>query len=350
MNAVTGIYPAALGAKSNETSGRAIVARQREGDTGTFVYVDNFGRAIRHTGRVIIDLIPHIYDTARTIQIVGEDGKPDMVQINQPAFNNFGLPTTLNDVTVGSYDVVVEMGPSYSTKREEARDGMQALMQALGPQAMPMFLDLFVKAQDWPLSDKIARRAQMLLPPQIQQMEAQESGEPPPPQAPQQPNPAMQAKQAELQLKQQGMQQRNQVDMGKLQLQAAEIQQEQQRINQEAAQGLMSHRETMTGHAVDMAGSMMGAAPMAEPQMVQQILQDVEQMKAIISMLARVVLPGAAQMGGGGVPRPPAPPVPPSPPPGAPPGPPPGPPPAGPGPFPPGVPQPRPPGAGPMGM
>ena len=94
--------------------------------------------------------------------------------------NGDGMATrVLNDVTIGSYEVSVEMGPSFSTKREEAREGMQALMQALGPEGAVLFADLYVKSQDFPLADKIAKRAQMVLPPAIQQMEAQESGEPP---------------------------------------------------------------------------------------------------------------------------------------------------------------------------
>ena len=75
MKAVIGIYDAGLGARSNETSGKAILARQREGDVGSFVYIDNWSRAIRHTGQILNDLIPHVYDAERTIRIMGEDGK-----------------------------------------------------------------------------------------------------------------------------------------------------------------------------------------------------------------------------------------------------------------------------------
>src|SRR5258707_1488927 len=189
MNASTGIYPAALGAKSNETSGVAIRARQNEGDTGTFVYVSNFGGALQRTGQIIVNMIPQIYDTKRTIQIAGEDGKIDQLPINQPGLNaeGSGPGIRLNDVTVGAYQVAVEMGASYSTKREEARDGMTEMMRSLGPQGATLFMDLFIKAQDWPLADKIAERAKELLPPQIRMKEAAESGEPPPPPPPPQP-------------------------------------------------------------------------------------------------------------------------------------------------------------------
>jgi hypothetical protein len=185
MYATTGIYPAALGAKSNEVSGKAIMARQREGDTGTYVYIDGFGRAVQRTGQICINMAPNIYDTKRRLQIAGEDGKPDKIELNQPAIAQDGMtPITLNDLTVGAYEVAIEMGPSFSTKREEAREGMNELMRALGPESAQMFLDLFVKAQDFPLADKIAERARMLLPPNIRDKEDAESGKPPEPPAP----------------------------------------------------------------------------------------------------------------------------------------------------------------------
>lgn len=196
MKATTGIYDASLGNRSNETSGRAIMARQREGDTANMVYIDNFTRAIRRTGEILVRLIPKIYDTERTVRILGDDGKIDRIKINQAVMVN-GVPATSRDVTVGSYDVVVESGPSYSTRREEARDGMTAFMQG-SPQAAPIMLDLYAKAQDWPDADRIARRARAaFVPPNVLAAEDAEengqSGQPPaPPQQPQ-PNPVEQA-------------------------------------------------------------------------------------------------------------------------------------------------------------
>ena len=190
MRRVIGIYDASLGAKSNETSGVAIKARQREGDTGTIVYFDNFTRAVRQTGKILIDLIPHVYDTQRTIRIMGEDGKVDLMQINQerdkagmpivdPTTNQ---PVMLNDMTIGSYDVVAETGTSYATKREEARDSMLQFIQA-APDAAPAILDLVAKAMDWPLSEDVAERLHAILPPPIlaaeKAKETEKTGQPP---------------------------------------------------------------------------------------------------------------------------------------------------------------------------
>jgi hypothetical protein len=212
MKSVTGIYDAALGQRSNEVSGKAIAARARESDVGSYVYVENFSRAIKHTGRIVLDLIPNIYDAERTIRIVGEDGKVDVVNINQQV----GVDRVLNDTTIAAYDVVLDQGPSYATKREEAREGMLTFLQQ-APSAAPVVLDLIANAQDWPNADKFSDRLKTLLPPHIQAMEAQDSGEAPPPPLPL--SPEQQAQQMEMQLEQQKMgveQQKMQVDQYKI--------------------------------------------------------------------------------------------------------------------------------------
>ncbi len=215
MKAVIGIYDASLGARSNETSGVAIEARDQQGDTGSFVYVANFGEAINHTAQVITDLIPHVYDTARTIRIVGEDDITVEPQaINQPqGVADGGVAQIMNDVTTGAYDVVVKMGPAYDSLRSEAREGMTALLQS-APDVAPAVLDLIAKMQDWPHADELAERMEMLAPPPVQAMLAKKRGEEPPPPPP---NPDEMKLQADMQLQQAKLQ-------GDQQAKAAEIQ------------------------------------------------------------------------------------------------------------------------------
>lgn len=301
MNAVTGIYPASLGAQSNETSGKAIMARQREGDTGTIVYIDNFSRAVRHTGKIILDLIPHIYDTPRTIRMLGEDGKIDLMQINQTVIDPMGdgiVTKTLNDLTVGAYDVMIEMGPSYSTKREEARDGMQALMQALGPQSALLFTDLFAKVQDWPLADKIAKRAHLMLPPPIQMAEAQESGEPPPPQMPPPPpspeqQMAMQKHQADMvgaQVQQQNDAARLQIDSRKLDVELQKLAAEVEKARLDHAATMAGHQATIAGHQASVAAAAAGAPPPAQPDpRVDDLSQTVDQMRDVLQQIVQAL-------------------------------------------------------------
>lgn len=189
MKSIMGIFDASLGAKSNETSGRAIMARQREGDVSTFNFVDNLSRAIRHAGRVIVDLIPAVYDQARIVRIIHEDGKNESVKINQEhqaeapdqeqgggmqgmaeqteqqEFNQGVIK--LYDVTVGRYDVTCEAGPNYTTKREEASNQMLQFVQSF-PQSAPLIGDLIAKNLDWPGADDISDRLKAMLPPQVQ--------------------------------------------------------------------------------------------------------------------------------------------------------------------------------------
>lgn len=185
MKSTMGIYDAALGARSNETSGRAILQRQRESDTATFNYIDNLSRAIRHAGRVMVDLIPKVYNAPRIIRVIHEDGSNESVPINQPftpdqakspqaqAYEAGKTQETVDgltriyDVTTGKYDVTCEAGPSFSTKREEAAAQMMELGRMFPPM-MQVAGDLLVKNLDWPGADDIADRLKAMLPPQLQ--------------------------------------------------------------------------------------------------------------------------------------------------------------------------------------
>lgn len=169
MKSIMGLYDASMGARSNETSGRAIIARQREGDTSTFHFIDNMTRAIRQVGRICGDLIPKIYSDARMIRTIGEDGTNEQVKVNEEYQDKKGM-TKLHDLTAGKYDLIVKSGPSYTTKREEAAQQMIDMVQSY-PQAAPLIGDLIAKNLDWPGAEEIAKRFKAMLPPQIQQME-----------------------------------------------------------------------------------------------------------------------------------------------------------------------------------
>lgn len=164
LKATTGIYDASLGAKSNETSGIAIQRRNTQAQTSNFHFVDNLTRSLRHTGRILVDLIPRIYDTARAARIIGDDGEQDVVQLNTP-FQKNGQ-TVLYDLSVGEYDVTVDVGPSFASKRQEAVASMIEFIKAY-PQAAQAIGDLLAKNMDWPGSQEIADRLRKMLPPGI---------------------------------------------------------------------------------------------------------------------------------------------------------------------------------------
>lgn len=164
LKETTGIFDASLGQKSNEQSGKAILARQREGDIGTFEFIDNLTRAIQYTGKILVDLIPKIYDTERTIRILGVDDTPQQVQINREIIGEDGKKVIINDITMGKYDVVCTAGPSYNTQRMEAADGMQSALQT-APNAAPVILPRWFKMMDWPESKEISDELTKLLTP-----------------------------------------------------------------------------------------------------------------------------------------------------------------------------------------
>lgn len=170
---ITGIYDASLGAKSNETSGKAIMARQREGDVSTFHYIDNLSRAIRHAGRILIDLIPKVYSTERIIRVLGPSGEQERVPLKTKVTvskkGDDGKMEQIErvfDLSVGQYDLTVKVGPSFTSQREEAATQMIELIRAY-PAAAPMIGDLLAKNLDWPGADEIADRMKAMLPPNL---------------------------------------------------------------------------------------------------------------------------------------------------------------------------------------
>jgi hypothetical protein len=165
IKTVLGMYDASLGARSNETSGKAIIARQMEADNATFHFIDNLSRAIRHAGRILIDLIPEVYSVPRTVRVLGMDDKPEVKAVNQPVQEREENPLTgqmeevtkIYDLTSGRYDLTVSAGPSFASLRQEAASQMIELIRAY-PDAAPVIGDLLVKNLDWPGADEIAER------------------------------------------------------------------------------------------------------------------------------------------------------------------------------------------------
>jgi hypothetical protein len=212
MKAATGIYDASLGNRSNETSGIGIRARKMQGDVANYHYVDNLTTAITHEGRILVDLIPKIYDRpGRVVRIIGEDGTEKSVPVNAPFRQQNSGMEKFYDLSAGRYDVAVAVGPSYATKRQESAESMMQFAQ-VAPELVPRYADLLVTAMDWPGADAIADR---IRPPDIPK-----EGEPPiPPQA----QAAMQQMQMQAQELQAQLQQATEIiRTQKLQIDSAE--------------------------------------------------------------------------------------------------------------------------------
>lgn len=166
IKATTGIFDASMGAQGNETSGRAIVARQRQGDNATWHFQDNLIRAVRHMGRIFVDLIPEIYDTPRAVRILGEDQSEDLAIVNQMHHDDKNGEDKLYDMTVGKYDVVVDVGPSFESKRMETAENLTNIIQAI-PQIGQVCSDILVRNLDFPGASELADRLRRTVPPNI---------------------------------------------------------------------------------------------------------------------------------------------------------------------------------------
>jgi hypothetical protein len=174
IKSTTGQYDASLGAEANEKSGKAILARERQTDTGTYHFVDNLARAVRFRTRQIVDLIPKVYNSQRIARIIGLDGETDYAKLDpkqaEPVKKvrdeNGAVIETIYNPSVGKYDVCVTTGPSYMTKRQEAVESMGQLLQA-APQLMQIAGDLMVRNMDWPGAEEIADRIKRTIDPKL---------------------------------------------------------------------------------------------------------------------------------------------------------------------------------------
>lgn len=171
MKRTTGVYDAALGDRSNEKSGEAIKQRRLGSDRTNYAYHDNLAASIAHTGRVILDLIPHIYDSARVIRILGMDGTESYTTINSDFDMKTGgvieNPVIMEDI--GRYDVTVSTGPSYTTKMQEAYEMILSLIEKY-PESAPILATKVPQFGDWPYADDISDMLRAILPPDMQMM------------------------------------------------------------------------------------------------------------------------------------------------------------------------------------
>lgn len=166
IKAVTGIFDASLGARGNETSGKAINARKQQGEIANFNYADNMGKAVKRTWEILVDLVPKVFDTEQTLRILGADGKESYETVNKKD------PMTgkvINDLSRGRFDTAITIGPSYATRRMEAAEAYTQ-MAGMDEGLMMSAGDLVYKAMDMPYAQEIAERRQALLPAPIQEL------------------------------------------------------------------------------------------------------------------------------------------------------------------------------------
>lgn len=163
IKATTGKYDASLGQRSNETSGRAILARQREGDVSSFDYIDNLSKAMLYSFEIVDDLMPHIYDSQRTVRIIGNDDAEKVLEINQPVMDEqTGQWIEVNELARGKYAIAVTVGPSFTTQRQETAEAMLNLSNDPSPLGLLAKFG-FINSLDAPGMEDIRKGARKVL-------------------------------------------------------------------------------------------------------------------------------------------------------------------------------------------
>ena len=158
MKMMMGVFdPAQLG--QGNISGKALNGQVQQMDLSNFDFYDNLTKSQAQVARIILNWIPEVYDTQRVMRIIGDDGKPETITINE----RDAVGRVMNDVTVGLYDVVMDTGPGYNSKREAAVEAMTPIL-ARDPNLMGQIGDLWFRNQDFPGADVIADRLATLNP------------------------------------------------------------------------------------------------------------------------------------------------------------------------------------------
>lgn len=186
MRAASGQQNANFGIRSEASSGVGIQRLKQQGEIATFHFPDNLARALHYEAKVILDLVPKVYESRRVVRILGLDGKEESAVLDpnmQQAYaeDKQRIESKVEKIFnpgVGKYDVTIDTGPSYSTQRQQAADFIGNAIQR-DPSIMQVAGDLVWKTQDFPLSEEFAERFRKL--PNIAQLiDDQEGGQVPP--------------------------------------------------------------------------------------------------------------------------------------------------------------------------
>lgn len=184
LKSTSGVHDASLGRQGNETSGRAIMARQHEGDVANYNYTDNIAKAVQFTGIVVNDLIGKIYTTERELRILGEDQVEKYIRVNRPVFNEqSGQWEKINDLSAGKYDITATVGPSFATQRMETLAALTDLARIQGPMGA-VFAYGILKYMDTPGISEFADVARKMLIGQGVPLPREDGDEPPQPPQP----------------------------------------------------------------------------------------------------------------------------------------------------------------------
>lgn len=157
LKAIAGIFDASLGQRSNETSGIAIARRQQQSSITNLHFIDNLNRAQEEAGSALAYILPRVYDTAREVRIVGEDEEEKVVRVNEPYQDPETGEVKTYMLDADKYDVKVNIGPSFTTKRQEAAELYAQIIKA-APELMNVMGDIYFRNSDMAGADEASER------------------------------------------------------------------------------------------------------------------------------------------------------------------------------------------------
>jgi hypothetical protein len=192
IQATTGRFAPSLGNMSpNERSGKALRELKMQAELGSSNYLENLATAIRFEGRILLDLFPSTYvEPERIVRLVGDEpGDERTVMINAPFVQTpngpqpppsgaaaymkgiFNQALGRPEPQVEEYDltaadefmVVVDVGPSYKTQREENVAFLQSMLEA-DPNLAPIIADIMAEEMGGPMGRKLAKRIRAMNP------------------------------------------------------------------------------------------------------------------------------------------------------------------------------------------
>ena len=94
----------------------------------SYIYIDNFAKAIKRCGAIWLSMAKELYvEEGRKMKAIGKQDEVDSVELSRPVVSDKGLEYE-NDLTKASFDVAVDVGPTSSSRKSAIVRQLQALL------------------------------------------------------------------------------------------------------------------------------------------------------------------------------------------------------------------------------
>lgn len=168
---VMGIYEASLGQESNQKSGTAIQNASQNSDQVIAIMIDNGRRAVIRMAQVAVNMLPFLATEERTLRYLSEEGEESEIPVNTGSpvevTDVKGIDKSAVDLSSAVFEVVVEEGESYQTRKQESANGGLELLNILPEAQRGAVAAEVVRNLPWPNSKKLSRVLAAMLDPNL---------------------------------------------------------------------------------------------------------------------------------------------------------------------------------------